>query len=136
MLKTKIFITVFLALLLKIGDAQTWIYVTNTTDDAKIYFCINPEYTPTTLKVWIKKTEGKVTYDKNGIQVIPVGATISYVEFDCLNQKFRIHSVGNLDSDGNVIDNMELGGYKNPWFSVIPDSVYEKVIRRACESSK
>lgn len=134
-MKIKSFIIIFLTLLIKIGVAQSWIYVTNTADDAKIYISEESHYRPTSIKIWVKKTEGKIINDKNGVEVIPDGATISLVEFDCLNQQFRIHSVGDLDSNGNIVDQIELSGYKNPWFPVIPDSVFEKVLKKACDSS-
>jgi hypothetical protein len=136
MLKTKSFITVLLVLLMKYGDAQSWIFVTSTVDSAKIYIRVNPAYLPQGIKVWVKTTEGKIRSDENGAQVIPSGATISLIEFDCFNLKYRIHSMGDLDSNGNIVNNLELDGYQSTWYAIIPNSAYEKVLIKACESQK
>jgi hypothetical protein len=133
--KTKAFITVILVLLMKFGDAQSWIYVTSTVDSAKIYVRVSPTYLPHGIKVWVKTTEGKIRRDENGAQVIPSGATISLIEFDCFNLKYRIYSLGDLDSNGNIVNNIELDGNKASWYDIIPNSAYEKVLRKACESS-
>ena len=120
---------------MKYGDAQSWIYVTSTVDSAKIYIHVNPTYLPHSIKVWVKTTEGKIRSDKNGAQVIPSGATMSLIEFNCFNQSYRIHSLGDLDSNGNIINNIELDGYKSDWYAIIPNSAYEKVLMKVCESS-
>ena len=132
-LKTKLFVTIFFTLLMKFGDAQSWIYVTSAADDAKIYINSNPVYLNSTLKVWVKTTEGKVMNDKDGVQVIPSGNMMSLIEFDCINMKYRIHTIADLDSDGNMVDKIELNGYQSPWYAIIPNSVYEKVLKKICE---
>jgi len=132
-MKIKTFITILLALLIKFGDAQSWIYVTNDAEDAEIYVSSNHINTPYTIKVWVKTTEGKLMYDKNGVQVIPHGSTLSFIEFDCYNQKYKIHSLADLDSNGNVVDNLDITGYHPSWYPIIPDSVYENVLMKVCE---
>jgi hypothetical protein len=132
-MKIKTIITILLALLIKFGNAQSWIYVTNDTEDAEIYVSSNHINTPYTLKVWVKTTEGKLMYDKNGEQVIPHGGTLSFIEFDCYNQKYKIHSLADLDSNGNVVDNLDLKGYHLSWYPIIPNSVYENVLMKVCE---
>ena len=116
---------------MKFGDAQSWIYVTSSSDESKIYINSNPVYLNYTIKVWVKTTEGKIMNDKKGVQVITSGNIM--IEFDCINQKYRIHSIADLDSDGNIVDKIELNGYQSPWYAIIPDSVYEKVLKKICE---
>jgi hypothetical protein len=118
---------------MKFGNAQSWIYVTRAADDAKIYIRLNPVFLPNSIKVWVVKTGGKIMLDKDGVEVLPGGDTRSLVEFDCLNQKYRIYSLADLDSNGNVIDDFDLNGYNSPWYPIVPNSVYEKVLLKACE---
>ncbi len=132
-MKIKTFITIFLVLLIKFGDAQSWIYVTSNEEDAKIYIRSNPVYLTHTIKVWVKSTEGKIRNDKNGVQVIPHGSTLSLVEFDCINQKYRIYALADLDSIGNVVDSIDVNGYQTFWYPIVPDSVYENILKKVCE---
>jgi len=121
---------------MKYGEAQSWIYVTSAKDSSMIYIRANPVRLQQTIKVWVKTTEGKIMNDNNGVQVIPRGNTISLVEFDCLNQKYRILTLTDLDSEGNIVDNLDLNGFRSSWFPIIPNSIYENVLMMACELIK
>jgi len=133
-MKATSLITVFLVLLFKFGDAQSWIYVTNAADDSKIYISSNPVYLAYTIKVWVRTTEGNIINDEDGVQVkIREGNTICLIEFDCRNQQYRIHTLVYLDANGKVQDSFDLRGYQSTWLKVLPDSVYEKVLKKVCE---
>jgi hypothetical protein len=133
-LKTKTLLTFFLALLILFGDAQSWIYVASDLDQSKIYVCPNLVYLPHTIEIWVKTTEGNILYDKDGVQVnIPGGSTLCFLEIDYLNQKYRIHSIVILDSFGKISDVLDLNGPQSCWYPIIPNSVYEKVLKTISE---
>jgi hypothetical protein len=133
-LKIKLFITILLVLIIKIGDAQSWIYVTNAEDGAKIYISTKPVYLPSTIKVWTRTTTGNVTKEDNGIHTnLPDSSTLYFVEFDCQQHQYKIHTTVYFDSKGKIIDYLDLNGSKSPWYTVIPNSVYETVFKTVCE---
>jgi hypothetical protein len=130
----KSFITICLALSIKIGHAQSWLLASNANNGAQIYINANPVYLPHTIMLWVRTTGETVTNTENSDQPVnPNSNTMCLVEFDCMNLQYKVHSIFYLDSNGKVTDHLDLNANQTPWIAVIQDSAYEKVLKKVCE---
>jgi hypothetical protein len=116
-------------------SAQDWIYVGQSAkDESKYYIRSTPVANNYHKKVWIKQTNKKITIQKNGKSVVYNDAyDLILYEFNCNDRQILIHSMASYSSTGTLLESYKPEEYEKEWSDVIPDSVGEMLLNKACE---
>jgi hypothetical protein len=116
--------------------SQEWIFV-DYTDDDTCY--INSKYLSKgdmKIKIWVKEESKKQVYVRKGkskVKKTVINIEKTLFEFDCENQKYMNHYSVTYNSSGSVIKHYEPLDYQKVWHLIIPGSVGESLLNKACE---
>jgi hypothetical protein len=117
--------------------SQEWNFVCNSLDKETYY--MNSSYLSKgdmTIKIWVKKLIEKQIFVKKGkskIRKTVINEEKILWEFDCENQKSMIHYGILYNSSGKVIEEYEPLDYQKEWSMIIPGSIGESLLNKACE---
>ncbi len=117
--------------------SQDWNFVCNSLDKETYY--MNSSYLSKgdmTIKIWVKKLNEKQIFVKKGkskIRKTVINEEKILWEFDCENQKEMIHYGILYNSSGSVIKQYEPLDYQKEWNIIIPGSIGESLLNKACE---
>jgi|GEM_PF-261911 len=110
---------------IKVGTSakgDNW-YIYNST--------VSKDYS--TIKLWVKAEVKSLTVTKNGRSATYAnGSSLMLCVFNCSEQEYKLLSVKNYDSKGNVINQYDDGEYES-WKAVVPDTIMDVVFKKACE---
>lgn len=115
-------------------NGQNWIYIGKSSDGSSYYMRSTSVSNSYTKKVWVKHSSSKLTVKKNGKTYTYVNAyEVLLYEFSCTNNQIKLHSVVTYNSKGTVVDSYNPPDYYLEWKDVVPDSVGEMLLEKACE---
>jgi hypothetical protein len=133
-MRKKLFSFLLLFLLTKIGFAQDWIYVGNSTSGIS-YYIRNSAVTETGYKrVWSKQLAKVLSYQKKGkTHKLTNGYCLELREYDCDSKQIKLISWAYYNARGEVVHSVNLQEYETEWVDVIPDSIGELLLNQVCE---
>ena len=121
-------------LLEKKMENNVWIKVGSSKDGDNWYIynsVASKEYS--TIKLWAKNEFKSYTTKKNGKSLTYTnGYTLMLCLFHCGNKEYKILSIKNYDSKGNIINSDDFGEYED-WKTPAPQTVIEIVLNEACK---
>lgn len=130
---TKRILTIILGLFISTQSfSQTWTYVGKNAK-SELYFIKKHSETYGSTKVWIKHISKITEYYKRGKTYIVNGYTLTLYETDCTDRKLNLRTVNTYKSDGTFVDTYSKEEYQNDWTEVVPDSIGEMFLEKACE---
>ena len=125
-------IIVILALVLGYNNlcfSQEWKLISTTKNGDK-YF-IKKYDNRKTPKFWYKHTSENLSYKKNGQTFYANGYSIILWGIDCLNRKMKFLEMISYDSNDILLEHWK--NEEATWGEVIPETIGESALLKACE---
>jgi hypothetical protein len=130
----KIILLLLITFLSKAVFCQSWIYVGKSSDGNPYYMRSTSVESSLTKKVWVKHNKSKLTVKKSGRTLTYInGYDVLLYEFNCEEKQLMLHSVISYSSKGTVVDSYRPQDYEKEWSDVVPESVGEMLLEKACE---
>ncbi len=116
------------------ASSQDWVFVgEGNQDDSKYYIRNKTVENSSTKKAWIKRTGSKITVKKNGkTYTYRNGYQVTLYEYDCSENKLKLCRIVSYDSKGVVVESITIKEYLREWTDVVPDSIGEMILTKAC----
>ncbi|TVT39205.1 hypothetical protein FNT36_16225 [Hymenobacter setariae] len=86
-------------------------------------------------KVWVRHTSPRLTtHTKDGRDaVFPNASEVKLYSFDCNSRRLMLYQVVVYNSKGLVVNTYKEEEYERTWDEVIPDSIGEMLLNKACQ---
>ena len=116
------------------GDIYAqWIEAGRSTDNSIYYLRKHSEKYGST-KVWVKEVSKSLAYyTKTGKKAFINGYSMTLYDTNCDEKQLALVSLTVYNLSGNVVSTTKLEEYEIDWQDVIPDSVGEMILTKACE---
>jgi hypothetical protein len=118
-------------------EDQDWIYVGSSIENNKFYIKSTRIYSNNSfdkiIKVWSKEVSPKIVYVKNGKKLIINGFKLSLYEYNCSTRQSKFLKSATYSNKNVLIDSHNVESYNQVWEDVIPDTIGEMLLDKACE---
>jgi len=112
--------------------SQSWSFIGRNTKN-EVYYIRKYSTVSSSTKIWIKFVSKSVSYTKRGKTLYINGYSISLYDTDCLGRRLNIRGITTYSASGNLVNSWSKEEYEDDWNEVIPDSVGEMFLEKACE---
>ena len=127
----KIIVTFLLLFMSSTSLCQSWTHIGTQANGDEYYIKKHSNEVGST-KVWIKLISKSIEYYKKGKKYITSGSQLTLYDTDCSERKLDVRSIVTYNSKGVVLESHEKEDYESDWSSVVPDSVGEAFLEKAC----
>jgi hypothetical protein len=84
-------------------------------------------------KYWLKTVAKNLSYIKNGKNInLTNGYSMELFEYNCSSKQIKLLSIYHYNSSGKVVYSLTIPFYRTEWTDVLPDSVGEMILDKAC----
>lgn len=113
--------------------SQDWQYAGSSQSGNKYYIRNSGTSDGGYKKYWMKTVAKNISYKKNGKNFNLInGSSMELFEYNCYSKQIKLLSIYHYNSSGKVVYSLTIPFYSAEWTDVLPDSVGEMILDRAC----
>jgi hypothetical protein len=113
--------------------SQDWQYAGSSQDGDKYYIRDAGNSDVGYKKYWMKTVAKNLSYFKNSKKIkLTNGYSMELFEYNCSSKQVKLLSIYHYYASGKVANSFTIPFYRTEWRDVLPDSVGEMVLDRAC----
>lgn len=121
---------IFLFLFSIKGNSQVWVFAGSTTDGDSLFV---KKHSASSTKFWLKTISKAIKYQTSNKNETAVGYSLTLYDMNCTDRQLAIRSFTVYNKTGTVLQALDVEEYEKKWKYVVPDSIGEMILNKACE---
>jgi hypothetical protein len=113
--------------------SQDWQFAGSSQDGEKYYIRNAGTNDVGYKKYWMKTVAKNIIYFKNDKKInLTNGYRMDLYEYNCSSKQNKLLSIYHYNSSNKVVNSLTIPFYRTEWRDVLPDSVGEMILDKAC----